>query len=177
MQEQQQSNQVAANHSDSFDQRLITWESDSGSHLLELRRLPCEATRADAGAILVKWNSVQSHDHGDSGLPNISRQGQGLWTHESIQDPEAATLLPHRVLTVSEAYGLVVDVRVYNLAEIEDKAAELFKDCNVIGSLRIRRCACSLYVWQFVEPPPHPSKIFDRSALKWSPPLSLHHLG
>jgi len=59
MQEQQQSNQVAANHSDSFDQRLITWESDSGSHLLELRRLPCEATRADAGAILVKWNSVR----------------------------------------------------------------------------------------------------------------------
>ncbi|KAI9444667.1 hypothetical protein H4582DRAFT_2070435 [Lactarius indigo] len=92
--------------------------------------------RADAGAILTKWNSVREHDRDDLGLPNISRQGRGLWTHESTQystHSEAATLLPHRVLTVSEASGLVIDVQVYNPLEIEakDSSMRMFQSLNL----------------------------------------------
>ncbi|KAH8990210.1 hypothetical protein EDB86DRAFT_2831293 [Lactarius hatsudake] len=123
-------------------------KTDTGSHLLELRRLPCAKTRADAGAILAKWNSVREHDRDNLGLPNISRHGQGLWTYESIQystDSEGShpTLLPHCVLTVSEASGLVIYVQVCNPVEIEAKVRELFEGSDVIGPPRIRRCACS----------------------------------
>ncbi|KAH9081513.1 hypothetical protein EDB83DRAFT_2309921 [Lactarius deliciosus] len=123
-----------------------TWETDTGSHLLELRRLPCAKTRADAGAILAKWNSVREHDRDNLGLPNISRHGQGLWTYESIQystDSEGshpfAAPRPHRF---SEASGLVIYVQVCNPVEIEAKARELFEGSDVIGPPRIRRCAC-----------------------------------
>lgn len=41
--------------------------------------------------------------------------------------------MPHRVLAVSEASGLLVfDVQIYRPVEIEVKAAELFEDSIVI---------------------------------------------
>ncbi|KAH8992453.1 hypothetical protein EDB92DRAFT_570425 [Lactarius akahatsu] len=125
--------------------------------MLELRRLPCGKTRADAGAILAKQNSVREHDRDDLGLPNISRHGQGLWTYSTrasntVLILRAATLLPHRVLTVSEASGLVIYVQVCNPVEIEAKARELFEGSDVIDPPGIRRCACSSHLV-----PPFPS--------------------
>lgn len=61
---------------------------------------------------------------------------------------EAATLLPHRILAVSEASSLVIDVQLYSVVEIEANAAECFEDSNVTadGSPEIHRCDVSMYV-------------------------------
>ncbi|KAI0275291.1 hypothetical protein BC834DRAFT_928010 [Gloeopeniophorella convolvens] len=49
-----------------------------------------------------------------------------------IFDSPEATFLPHRVLTVSEASGLIIDVQSYNPDEIEHNATALFANSKAI---------------------------------------------
>ncbi|KAI0308341.1 hypothetical protein B0F90DRAFT_1807545 [Multifurca ochricompacta] len=93
--------------------------------LAELTRVECpnfETAQANAGSFLEEWNAVQEHDFE---CPIQIYAGH-------IFDSEAATFLPHRVLTVSEASGLIIDVQAYDPLEIEANTAKLFVNSNVI---------------------------------------------
>jgi cytosine/adenosine deaminase-related metal-dependent hydrolase len=70
--------------------------------------------------------------------------------------------LPHRVLAISEASGLLfIDVHIYKPVEIEAKAAELFEDSSVIDLLAQTvvpgyvdaHVSIVLYIWKSVDPP------------------------
>lgn len=45
-------------------------------------------------------------------------------TSDAFSTPGAATLLPHRILAVSEASSVVIDVQFYRVVEIEANAIE-----------------------------------------------------
>ncbi|KAH9031865.1 hypothetical protein EDB84DRAFT_1438788 [Lactarius hengduanensis] len=81
--------------------------------------LICQNYAVSHNTIVITWACLilADMDNKDSGPTRASN---------TVLILRAATLLPHRVLAVSEASGLVIYVQVCNLVEIEAKARQLF---------------------------------------------------